>query len=250
MGYIYLITNKVNSKQYIGQSKCEDIETRWRYHKKMSSQSIGRHLLAAYHKYGIDNFKFQIICITFDDACDQLEEEYIKKFNSLAPNGYNLKPGGKSSKHTDEIKKRISEGLTEEIRNRLREHAKNNLAFRYYKKYTDKEKKVISERQKTYWANLSNEKREEICNQRKSIIKCGILKNGQISEKVRLALQKGSELNKKGVGKYDLQNNLLQIYESISAASRDINISHSTISKVCLGRPSYKTAGGFVWKFV
>lgn len=250
MGYIYLITNKVNSKQYVGQSKCEDIEKRWSQHRNMTKNCIGRYLLAAYNKYGITNFKFQIICITFDEACDQLEEEYIKKFNSLAPNGYNLKPGGKSSKHTDEIKKHISEGLTQEIRNRLREHAKNNLAFRYYKKYTDEEKKIISERQKSYWANLSNEMREEICKQRKNIIKCGILKNGQISEKAKLALQKGSELNKKSVGKYNLQNNLLQTYESISAASRDINISHSTISKVCLGKPSYKTAGGFIWKFI
>ena len=28
------------------------------------------------------------------------------------------------------------------------------------------------------------------------------------------------------------------------------NISHSSIAKVCRGTPRYKTAGGFIWKFL
>jgi group I intron endonuclease len=245
MGYIYLITNKVNSKQYIGQSKCEDIEKRWSQHRNMTKNCIGRYLLSAYHKYGIENFKFQIICITFDEACDQLEEYYIQKFNTLSPNGYNLKPGGKSSKHTEEIKIRISEGLTKEIRSRLREHAKNNLAFRYYKKYTEEEKKLISEKQKAYWAQLTDEEKEKISIQRKN--------KAKTSQKVRLALEKGREkygYAKKSVGKYDMNNTLIKVYNSISDAAKDNNISHSSISRVCLQKPKYKTAGGFIWSFI
>jgi len=97
MGYVYLVTNIITGKKYVGQSKCDDIETRWASHRKMLKDSIGRYLLSAYHKYGIKNFKFQIICVCFDENCDTFEEEYIKKFNTLVPNGYNLKTGGKSS---------------------------------------------------------------------------------------------------------------------------------------------------------
>ena len=79
MGYIYLITNIVNKKQYVGQTQREDIQTRWNAHKKSDSKSCGSYLLRAYKKYKIENFKFQIICICFDEDCNRFEEEYIKK---------------------------------------------------------------------------------------------------------------------------------------------------------------------------
>ena len=43
-------------------------------------------------------------------------------------------------------------------------------------------------------------------------------------------------------------NNLLEEFTSITEASNKYNISRSTISKVCLNKPSYKSAGGFIWK--
>jgi hypothetical protein len=56
MGYIYLITNIVNKKQYVGQTQREDIQTRWNAHKKSDSKSCGSYLLRAYKKYKIENF--------------------------------------------------------------------------------------------------------------------------------------------------------------------------------------------------
>ncbi len=246
MGYIYLITNTINNTQYVGQSKCIDIETRWNSHKKMLKDSIGRYLLAAYHKYGIKNFKFQIICICFDECCDKLEEYYIKKFNTLAPNGYNLKEGGKSSRLSEETKqlisKRLKERMTDEIRLEMREKQKNNPIFSYLKKYTDEEKQNISKKQKEYWANLSDEQREKISEERKGRI--------NLSEKVKNALQKGSGMLRKKVGKYDTNGNILNEYNSITDAAKLNNISRSSIYKVCLGRPKYHTAGGFIWKYI
>jgi group I intron endonuclease len=152
MGYVYLVTNIINGKRYVGQSKCADIETRWASHRKMLKDSIGRYLLSAYHKYGIKNFKFQIICICFDKNCDAFEEEYIKKFNTLVPNGYNLKSGGKSSIHSEETKqliaKKLRERVTDEIRLEMRERAKNNPIFSYLKVYTTEEKEILSKKTK------------------------------------------------------------------------------------------------------
>jgi predicted GIY-YIG superfamily endonuclease len=48
MGYIYLITNTVNGKKYVGQTQQEDIESRWKSHKNLCENSIGRYLLNAY----------------------------------------------------------------------------------------------------------------------------------------------------------------------------------------------------------
>jgi hypothetical protein len=45
-------------------------------------------------KYGIDAFVFEVMIICFDMDCDRWEREYIKKFNCMVPNGYNILEGG------------------------------------------------------------------------------------------------------------------------------------------------------------
>jgi hypothetical protein len=52
------------------------------------------------------------------------------------------------------------------------------------------------------------------------------------------------------IAKYDKNNKLIRIYNTISDAAKDTNISRSSISKVCLGKPKYHTAGGFIWKYL
>ena len=249
MGYIYLITNTINNMKYVGQSKCADIETRWRTHKKMLKDSIGNFLLNAYKKYGINNFKFQIICICFDDDCDIYEEQYIMKFNTIAPNGYNLKMGGKSSKHHESTKElirlKLKERVTDEMRLQQRDRIKNNPYFNYGKTLTDEQKQTISDRQKIYWKSMSNDNYKSICNERKMRI------HGENpSQKVIKALEKGQTARRKKIGKYNINEILLEEYNSISDASKNNNICRTTINQVCLGNPKYKTAGGFIWKFI
>jgi group I intron endonuclease len=119
MGYIYLITNTVTGKKYVGQTIQNDIQARWNQHKNPSKASLGYYIQKAFTKYGIDNFKFQIICICFDEACNQMEMEYIKKFNTLAPNGYNLREGGNNSKHHPETNKKKSESMKRTIQDKI-----------------------------------------------------------------------------------------------------------------------------------
>jgi group I intron endonuclease len=90
-----MVENIINNNKYIGQSLREDIKTRWKYHKTPDSKRyIGQILYDAYKKYGIENFKYTIICICFDEDANKYEKEYICKYNTLYPNGYNLQSGG------------------------------------------------------------------------------------------------------------------------------------------------------------
>ena len=42
-------------------------------------------------EYGLDNFDFEIIdSASTQEELDRKQKEYIKKFNSLEPHGYNL----------------------------------------------------------------------------------------------------------------------------------------------------------------
>lgn len=240
MGYIYLITNLKNGKKYVGQTLEDDINKRWDRHKKMCSESLGRYIISAYKKYGIESFKFQIICICFDEDCNRYEEEYIKKFNTLVPKGYNLREGGNNSKHHPETLKRISDKLkgrlltvqTEEMRKKQSERMKgeNNPNFG----------KSMSVEQRN--------KMRDVCskNHEKGLYK----KLGKLSDNSLKALEIGRSKIKRQVGKYDNEDNLLEIYPSLSEAARKNGISYTQIGRVCAGKNRYNTAGGFTWKYV
>lgn len=60
----------------------------------------------------------------------------------------------------------------------------------------------------------------------------------------------GSEHNRsKKVAQYDKQTHeLIKIWDSIIGVERELGIDHSSISACCKGK--YKSAGGFVWKYV
>jgi len=106
-GIIYKITNKINGKIYIGQT-INEFEKRWSVH--VSSKKGCPYLQNAIQKYGKENFDKVIVA-----RCDSLEEMnhretyYIKLFNTLAPNGYNLNTGGDSRIPSEETRKKMSE---------------------------------------------------------------------------------------------------------------------------------------------
>lgn len=88
-GIIYKITNKVNGKSYIGQTRYT-IEFRWRQHQHKKDNTYFHN---AIHKYGIDNFSIEIL-----EECDfrdlnSREIFYIAKYDTFN-SGYNLTIGG------------------------------------------------------------------------------------------------------------------------------------------------------------
>lgn len=100
--YIYCYTNKINNKQYIGQTN--NLERRKKQHLQDSIHCHKGHEISynlpfhsAIRKYGIDNFTFEILEIIDTENWEEInnkESEYIKTYNSLAPNGYNLQAQG------------------------------------------------------------------------------------------------------------------------------------------------------------
>jgi group I intron endonuclease len=95
MAYIYRILNKISKKVYIGITTYKDVKKRWNQHIQTASINKGCPALReAFNKYGIEKFEFSVILICFDEDRFKYEIEYIKKYNSVAPNGYNLTTGG------------------------------------------------------------------------------------------------------------------------------------------------------------
>jgi hypothetical protein len=110
-GQIYIITCNVTAKQYVGQA----ISHRKNHNKYRTYGYIGRfnghiseairntkkmgctYLNSAIRKYGKENFDVELLENCPYNEIDNLEKYYVKKYNTLAPNGYNLTVGGKSN---------------------------------------------------------------------------------------------------------------------------------------------------------
>lgn len=92
LGTIYLITNKINGKQYIGQT-ARDMWTRFEEHCKPSNQSV---IGKAIQKYGYLNFSLEEIERVSLDCLDDREQYWIDYYDTYRK-GYNQTPGGDAS---------------------------------------------------------------------------------------------------------------------------------------------------------
>lgn len=87
---IYRITNTINGKIYIGQTRIGTFK-RFQQHTKADTL-LGR----AIRKYGVDNFKINILSTTNEqDEANKLEEYFIKEHQCVVPDGYNLNEKGR-----------------------------------------------------------------------------------------------------------------------------------------------------------
>ena len=91
MYYIYRITNKINNKTYIGQHKYKNIDDNY--------MGSGIYLKKAQKKYGIENFKKEILVfnISKQEHADLLEKTFIaaEREKVGTRNCYNRADGGR-----------------------------------------------------------------------------------------------------------------------------------------------------------
>lgn len=96
IGIIYIITNTINNKVYIGQT-IQSLKDRWYGHCRtgFSHQERDMHIKRAIMKYGKDVFTIQELetCDTKD--LNDREKFYIEKYNSYKE-GYNSTIGGQN----------------------------------------------------------------------------------------------------------------------------------------------------------
>lgn len=104
-GVIYVITNTVNGKQYVGQTTREDPIVRWKAHVSLARGRGKSYICAAIRKYGEEAFRFEVISSANDQEHLNFDEALaIVSLGTMAPNGYNLKEGGSSGKASAELR--------------------------------------------------------------------------------------------------------------------------------------------------
>lgn len=111
MGVIYLRTNLVNGMQYVGQTR--DFKKREYSWNNLKWKYANQLLTDERNKYGLENFKSEILEECDDSKLDELERFWIKQLNTMYPNGYNDNEGGSIGfHHSERTKQLISEANT------------------------------------------------------------------------------------------------------------------------------------------
>ncbi len=95
MTKIYLITNLINGKQYVGKTR---YSLAHRFSQHCNNEYYNTYIHNAIKKYGKNNFKIEELCRCDDEHWQELEQFYIKKLHThYSEGGYNITWGGDSN---------------------------------------------------------------------------------------------------------------------------------------------------------
>lgn len=153
---IYKITNKINGKCYVGQTK--DHEYRWYCHKSEGYRGAepNKALYKSIEKHGIENFEFEMIEECKEDELDLKEFYWITELDSYRK-GYNMTDGNPDVNFGQYDKKEISDETRKILSKQSKErYEQKNALWRINNLGLNKEK-----------LQLCNEKRKKkfICNE-------------------------------------------------------------------------------------
>lgn len=197
MKYVYITTNLINNKKYIGQHSGEIND---------SYLGSGVHLLKAIKKYGKNNFKKEILekCNSQEEL-DQAEKRWIKFFDAVnSEEFYNIAEGGKGGNPilglTSEQEKLRREKISKKMK------GKNNP---FYKKGFHKENHPL-------WGKHHSEESKE---------KMRIAKKGKtLSEEHKKKISQNSK-QKKTILMFDKNNIFIAQFESLKAVNIFLGLS-------------------------
>ena len=275
MGYIYLITNKINDKKYVGQTS-RSYQHRWYEHiyKSYNDKNL-RAVNQAIKKYGENNFTFEILEECANEELNEKEKFYIILYQSyITEKGYNLTFGGEGNVRVDreQVKQLWEQGLACcDIAKKI--NSTSDTVCMIVKEYYPNSAKEIKRRSNNN-VKLFHEKpilqydeNGILVNHFSSIKEASDIYGSNISraisDKIKahgyywclddgtdyisdiLKQPKNGEKRYKKVSQYDLNNNYITTYTSLKEATNTVKVSH--IGDVCNGKR--KSAGGYLWKW-
>jgi group I intron endonuclease len=112
MSEIYIITNKINGKQYVGQTKSylstgQKYGTLARFKAHCSKGDHSSRLQEAIREIGKENFMVETLLLCDHEQADNMERRFINIYGTLQPHGYNMETGGNVRKTIHEHSKEL-----------------------------------------------------------------------------------------------------------------------------------------------
>jgi len=257
----YKLTNTINGRIYIGSAK--EFKSRWKHHERSlrKNKHSNRFLQADFNKCGTEAFVFEVIELIYGEQNKRLlaEQKLLDIHWDKNKLCYNLRKTVHET-GTDYSRKPLLE-KKERTSLPLKGRAihPNTLA-----RLLDKEKnpfsKIGAEHPKTGKIMPSSARKaisKALTGKEKSAEHClnlskaltGKSLNPSSIAKFRDGRRKGiNNANSKKVIQYDLQGNVIKVWDLMSEAARETGTVLSRISRCCHGHN--KAANGFVWRLV
>ena len=208
---IYKLTSP-SGKIYIGQT--QSMCKRFRDYRRPRAS---KYLKNAILKYGLENMVVKILEKDIPlEKLDEREQFYFDTLHPFGDIGYNICKEASTTRGRKRPKEELK-GVVEHMTNRNGE-----LNYFYGKKHTEETKQLL--RELKTGSKLNDDHIKKFCGAGQESVK---RKVNQICKKT-------------GV--------LLHTWEYIRQASNELKINEGSIVSCCRGR--YKSAGGFIWRYV
>lgn len=241
MACIYKITNQVNGKIYIGQTR-RNLARRWSDHKKDAKRHFENCLLhSAMMKYGFDNFTIECIEECSVEQLDKLEKYWINKLDAQNRKiGYNICSGGASYNPEEKHEKQVNNGKV--------------LALKYGKpvdQYTLDGKFVCSYSSRKEASNKTGIPLTIINYCCSGIIQYGkgfIWKDKndvELIDKIRNGEVKIRERKSRPIKQYTFDGTFIKEYQSIAEAREELKIGDGGLRDCVEGK--LRKASGYLW---
>lgn len=276
MGIIYLMTNKINGLQYVGQTSLT-LAARMRGHKNEAKYlKPNVYFVRAMHKYGFENFDVKIIEECPDENLDEREVFWISEYDTFLGPGYNSTRGGQGNKKflNSDIAKLWDAGFTRaEIADKLNcSKATVTNGFRILgisqEEIRKRGQSLVCKKKEVLQYDLSGvliatyscvDEAAKIIGGSSSIIRqvcnhhlhtgfgyiwCHADEPRTIQELINEIPKSKRE---KQIEQYDLNGKLIKIYNSCAEASRQLKVSACTIEQAARGE--LFSCANFLWKY-
>jgi len=277
LAYVYKITNTINNKVYIGQTT-KSISERFSQHKYTAQRIVTdpnlpkdnrrfhMPIAIAMAKHGIENFNIEIVEECHPEQLDEKEIYWIQFYQSYDMKfGYNATLGGSLTKNyitkekADEIIRKFNEG---DSLHKLADYFHLGestilILLRQYGEIGDQSELIggryIPYSQQQLVIDLYQKGNSLRSVAAKSAFGRDMVRSILTANDIRI--RSSSELHTKEVAQYDLDDNLVAIHPSQSAAGRAMAEQYgysahavaNAISKCCINQRS--NAYGFKWLF-
>lgn len=233
---VYSLRNTLNGKYYIGETM--NLKRRMEeYFHSSNRVKVDRIIHKAIEKYGLENFLFEYYYLPSFKKEDllQLEEEMIRRYGSLTPNGYNVCKRGNDCvgiKFTKETRKKMSKSKSREV------HQYAPLSGEYIKTFDS-----VDNAAKEVGGNPPNI----------SLVAGGKRKSahGYIWSFVKLEkvkpLKRIGVTNPKPIHQYSLEGDYIRTFESVSEAATSVGGKASNLCVICNGK--HVSSHGYIWSY-
>lgn len=220
---IYKFTSKTTGLSYIGQSV--DIERRYHEHKIVDD---GYSFHNAIKEHGWEDFVFEVLEYCDKDKLNDREKYWISYYNTYY-HGYNETSGGEG-KHSSGKKKPVAQ------------YDLDGNFIAVYESELDAERKLGIKSKASNISRACSGQAYMSNGYQWRFVTNNIDYKNNIGKCPKKALY--TKINK--VAQCDLETHeIIQVFNSISEASRITNVDRRSISAVCNGR--YKSSGGYYW---